>query len=185
MWTVSYAFDFGLGGIEMTVLRSIFFLCLVFGVSVAQTKNSKTTTRPDLSGVWVLDRSRSEIDPRLKEQDHILTIVHKEPEIRLTRTYEKNGRKFSNETIYYTNGRPEFHTRTGYDSEPETRWRGSKLVRKVVTSPYGGSSGVFENIPIVMIEEIELSADGKTLTRTVTHEHGFVGKQRYVFSRIS
>ena len=169
----------------MTVLRSVFFLCLVFGVSVAQTKNSKTTTRPDLSGVWAFDQSRSEINPRLRVQDHVLTIVHKEPEIRLTKTYEKNGRKFTDETIYYTDGRPEFHSRTGYTSEPETRWRGSKLVRKVVTSPYGGSSGIFTSLPIVMIEEIELSADGKTLTRTVTHENGFVGRQRYVFSRIS
>jgi hypothetical protein len=184
-WTVSYAFDFCFRWYEMTVLRSVLFLCLVFGVSVAQTKNSKTTTRPDLSGVWAFDESRSEIDPRLRDNEHLLTIVHKEPEIRLTKTYEKNGRKLTVETIYYTDGRPEFHSRTGYDSEPETRWRGNKLVRKVVTSPYGGSSGVFTSLPIVMIEEIQLSADGKTLTRTITHDHGFVGKLRYVFTRIS
>ncbi len=171
----------------MTVLRTVFFLCLVFGVSVAQTKNSKTTTRPDLNGVWALDESRSEIDPRLrdKEQDYVLTIVHKEPEIRLVKTYEKHGRKLTEESIYYTDGRPEFHSTTGYASEPETRWRGNKLRRKVVTSPYGGSSGIFTSLPIVMIEEIELSADGKTLTRTITHDHGFVGKLRYVFTRIS
>lgn len=171
----------------MPVLRSVLLLCLVFGVSVAQTKNgSKTKTTPDLSGVWDLDESRSEIDPRLvPERDYVLTIVHKEPEIRLTRTFERHGKKFTEETIYYTDGRPEFHSRTGYDSEPETRWRGKKLVRKVVTSPYGGSSGVFTNLPIIMYEEIELSADGKTLTRTITHEHGFIGKQRYVFNRTS
>ena len=171
----------------MTVLRSVLLLCLVFGVSVAQTKNgSKTKTTPDLSGVWDLDESRSEIDPRLvPERDYVLTIVHKEPEIRLTRTFERHGKKFTEETIYYTDGRPEFHSRTGYDSEPETRWRGKKLVRKVVTSPYGGSSGVFTNLPIIMYEEIELSADGKTLTRTITHEHGFIARQRYVFNRTS
>jgi hypothetical protein len=171
----------------MTVLRSLLFLCLVFGASVAQTKNSsKTTTRPDLNGVWALDEARSEIDPRLiEEHDYVLTIVHKEPEIRLTRTFERHGRKLKEETIYYTDGRPEFHSQTGYNSEPETRWRGKKLVRKVVTSSYGGSSGIFTSLPIVMIEEIELSADGKTLTRTITHDHGFIGKQRYVFNRTS
>ncbi len=171
----------------MNLLRSVFVLCLVFGVSVAQTKNgSKTTTRPDLNGVWAFDQSRSKVDPRFREnQDHTLTIVHKEPEIRLTRTYDVQGRKFTNETIYYTDGRPEFHSGSGYASEPETRWRGKKLVRKVVTSPNGGSSGIFTTLPIVMIEEIELSADGKTLTRTVTHDHGYVGPQRFVYNRIS
>lgn len=169
----------------MTVLRSIFLLFLVFGVSVAQTKNSKTTAIPDLSGVWALDRSQSEIDPRLKEPDYVLTIVHKEPEIRLTRTFEKNGRKFNEETIYYTDGRPEFHAHGGYNSEPETRWRGKKLVRKVVTSPNGGGSGIFTTLPIVMVEEFVLSADGKTLTPTITHDNGFIGKQQFVFNRIS
>jgi len=171
----------------MTVLRSILLLCLVFGVSVAQTKSSsKTTTRPDLSGVWAFDESRSEIDPRLNpERDYVLTIVHKEPEIRLTRTFERHGKKFTEETIYYTDGRPEFHSSTGYDSEPETRWRGKKLVRRVVTSPYGGSTGIFTNLPITTYEEIELSADGKTLTRTISHENGFIAKQRYVFNRTS
>jgi hypothetical protein len=171
----------------MTVLRSILLLCLVFGVSVAQTKNgSKTKTIPDLSGVWALDESRSEIDPRLvPDHDYVLTIVHKEPEIRLTRTFERHGHKLTEEAIYYTDGRPEFHSSTGYDSRPETRWRGKKLLRKVVTSPYGGSAGIFTNLPIMMYEEIELSADGKTLTRTITHDNGFIGKQRYVFNRTS
>jgi hypothetical protein len=172
----------------MNVLRSVFFLCLVFGVSVAQTKNStKTTTRPDLSGVWAFDKSRSEVDPRLrnKEEDFVvLTIVHKEPEIRLIKTYELHGRKLTSESIYYTDGRPESHSGVK-DPEPETRWRGNKLFRKSVTSPNGGSSGIFTSLEIVLTEEFELSADGKTLTRTITHSGVFAGKQRYVFTRIS
>ena len=172
----------------MNVLRSVFFLCLVFGVSVAQTTNgSKTKTIPDLSGVWALDDSRTEVDPRLRDkvQDYVLTIVHKEPEIRMTKTYEQHGRKKTEESIYYTDGRPEFHSRSGYNSEPETRWRGNKLVRKSVTSPYGGSSGIFTKLDTVLIEEIELSADGKTLTRTISHSGVFSGKLRYVFTRVS
>lgn len=171
----------------MNLLRSVFFLCLVFGVSVAQTKNSKTTTKPDLSGVWAFDQSRSKVDPRFidKDQDYVLTIVQKGPEIRLTKSYEKQGRKLREETIYYTDGRAEFHSGSGYHSDPETRWRGKKLVRKVVTSPNGGGGGVFTTLPIVMIEEFELSADGKTLTRTVSHDNGFTGKQQFVFNRIS
>ena len=178
----------GFGDIEMNVLRSVFFMCLVFGVSVAQTKNgSKTKTIPDLSGVWALDESRSKIDPRLrnKEEDYILTILHKEPEIRLTKTYQQHGRKQTEESIYYTDGRPEYHSRTGKDAEPVTRWRGNKLVRRTVTSLSGGISGTFPPLETMTTEELELSADGKTLTRTITHSGVFAGKQRYVFNRVS
>lgn len=178
---------FGFGGIEMNVLRSVFFLCLVFGVAVAQTTNgSKTKTIPDLSGVWALDESRSEINPRLrnKEEDYVLTIVHKEPEIRLTKTYQQHGKKKTEESIYYTDGRPEYHSRTGKNSEPVTRWRGDKLVRKSVAPPSGGTSGIFQ-VENVLVEEIELSADGKTLTRTITYSGAFGAKLRYVFNRVS
>ena len=179
---------FGLGGIEMNLLRSVFLLCLVFAVSVAQTtSSSKTKTTPDLSGVWALDESRSEIDSRLrnKEEDVVLTIVHKEPEIRLTKTYQQYGRKKTEESIYYTDGRPEYHSRTGKDSEPVTRWRGNKLVRKAVTAPRGGVGGTFPTLETVMTEELELSADGKTLTRTITHSGAIMMKLRYVFARVS
>ena len=179
---------FDCGGIEMNVLRSVFFLCLVFAVSVAQTTNgSKTKTIPDLSGVWALDESRSEINPRLrnKEEDYVLTIVHKEPEIRLTKTYQPYGRKKTEESIYYTDGRPEYHSRTGKNSEPVTRWRGNKLVRKAVTALRGGIGGTSPSLEAVMTEELELSADGKTLTRTITHSGVVMIKVRYVFTRIS
>ena len=172
----------------MNLLRSVFLLCLVFGVSVAQTKNgSKTKTIPDLSGVWALDEANSKIDPRLRDkvEDYVLTIVHKEPEIRLTKTYRQHGRKQTEESIYYTDGRPEYHSGTGKDPEPVTRWRGNKLVRRTVTSLSGGISGTFPPLETVMTEELELSADGKTLTRTITHSGTFMAKLRYVFSRIS
>lgn len=170
----------------MNLLRSVLLLFLVVGVSVAQTTSgSKTKTTPDLSGVWALDESRSEIDPRrIKEENYVLTIVHKEPEIRLTKTYQQHGRNKTDEAIYYTDGRPEYHSRTGKDSEPVTRWRGSKLVRKSVTAP-AGMSGPYPSLEIVMTEEFELSADGKTLTRTITHSGTLMRKVRYVFIRVS
>jgi hypothetical protein len=171
----------------MNVLRSVFFLCLIFGVSVAQTKNGSKTTRPDLSGVWAFDESRSEVDPRFRDkaQDFVLTIVHKEPEIRLTKTYQQHGHKQTEESIYYTDGRPEYHSRTGKDSEPVTRWRGNKLVRRTVTALSGSIGGTFPPLEIVMTEEFELSADGKTLIRTITHSGTITAKLRYVFTRIS
>ena len=172
----------------MNVLRSVFFLFFVFGVSVAQTKNgSKTKTIPDLSGVWALDESNSKIDPRLRDkvEDYVLTIVHKEPEIRLTKTYQQYDKQKTEESIYYTDGRPEFHSRTGNNSEPVIRWRGNKLVRKIVSAPFSAPSGNFPPVETSMTEEFELSADGKRLTRTITHSGTVMRKQRFVFTRVS
>ena len=171
----------------MNLLKSVFFLCLVFGLSIAQTK-SVSKTKPDLSGIWTLDESRSKVDTRLtdKLQDYVLTIIHKEPEIRITRSYKQDGRNHTEESIYYTDGRPEFNSRTGRkDSEPVTRWRGQKLVRRTVAKLTGNIRETFPPLEAVTTEEWELSADGKTLTRTVTLTGPINARLRYVFNRTS
>ena len=167
----------------MKILGSVIVLVTVLAMSFAQT-----TTKPDLTGVWTFDESRSKIDTRVadKLQDYVLTIVHKEPEIRVTRSYRQDGRDHTEESIYYTDGRPEFNSRTGRkDSEPVTRWRGQKLVRRTVTKLTGNSPATFPPLEAVTTEEWELSADGKTLTRTVILSGPMNARLRYVFNRTS
>jgi hypothetical protein len=167
----------------MRVLGSLIVLVAMMGVRFAQT-----TTKPDLSGVWTLDGSRSKVDPRLAEkvEGYVLTIVHKEPEIRITRRYQKDGRNVTDESVYYTNGKAEINSRTGRkDYEPKTRWRGNKLVRRTVWRAPGSIPETFPPLEVTTTEEWELSSDGKTLTRTVTLSGTLTGKFRYVFNRTS
>ena len=170
--------------IKMKILGSVIMLVTVLGVSFAQT-----TTKPDLSGVWTLDGSRSKVDPRLAEklEDYVLTIVHKEPEIRITRRYQRDGRNVTEESIYYTDGRAEINSRTGRkDYDPKTRWRGNKLVRRSSWKvPANIIPETITPLETVTTEEWELSSDGKTLTRTVTLSGTLTGKFRYVFNRTS
>ncbi len=162
----------------MKVAGSVIFIVSVLWVCLGQT-----TAKPDLSGVWRLDESRSKVDPSVAEitKDYVVTIVQKESEIRMTTSYQKEGRNVIEKSTYYTDGRPEIDLRTGRKVEGSTtRWRGNKLVRRIATK-------MVDNLPIeaVTIEEWELSADGKTLTLNLTFGGVRMGKFRYVFNRTS
>jgi hypothetical protein len=132
--------------------------------------------------VWALDISRSKI--RDKVVDYVMTIVHQEPEIRMTKKYKQDGREKLVEVIYYTDSTPEFNSQKGYrDPEPVTRWKGNKLVRRSTVRPPGIQT--FPPNEIVTSEEWELSPDAKTLTRTITTSGVISSKLKYVFTRIS
>jgi hypothetical protein len=168
----------------LKVLIKSLGLFLILTVCVAQTtrNDSNKTNGPDLSGTWVLDKSRSKIADKVV--DYVLTIVHREPEIRITKKYKQGGRDYLEELVYYTDGTPEFNSRTGRrDPEPLTRWRGNKLVRRTTSGPKGIQTS--PPLEIVTTEEWELSTDGKTLTRTILTTGMFLLKLKYVFSRSS
>jgi len=161
-------------------------LILTLSVCLAQSggKKSGKKTPPDLSGTWTLDYSRSSLDPALKRQtlDYVLTIVHREPEIRITKKYKQSGSEKSEEIVYYTDGRAELTSRGGHpDPESITRWQGDKLVRRTTY----GLDGVQTSPPleVVRTEEWKLSLDGKNLTRTITNSGMVMSKVRYVFVR--
>jgi len=171
--------------VEVRIIFSVGWVFLALNLCVAQAKNpSKAKTRPDLSGVWALDNSKSK--PIEKVSNYVLTIVHQEPQIRMTRKYTQGGREHTVEVTYYTDGRPESNPqrRVG-DPEPIIRWQGSKLVRRAISTPAGMTGHAFPPLEIVTREEWELSPDRTTLTRTITNSGIVTSKFKYVFNRIS
>ena len=168
----------------MKVLISILCLLLALGVCIGQIQNnSRTKTRPNLSGVWALDNSKSDLMQNVV--DYVLTIVHQEPEVRMTKKYRQGGREVSQETVYYTDGRPEFNSLKGRDPEPITRWQGNKLVRRSSVTPTGIATPTSPPIEFATKEEWELSPDNNTLTRTIMSSGVVTKKSKYVFRRIS
>jgi hypothetical protein len=161
-------------------------LLLTLSVCLAQSDGRKSNkkTPPDLSGVWMLDYSRSSLDAATKKKmvDYVLTIVHREPEIRIAKKYKKSGREYSEEIVYYTDGRPEISSGGGLrDPESITRWQGNKLVRRTTFGP--DRFQTFPPLETVTTEELNLSPDGKTLTRTITNSGMIMGRVKYVFVR--
>lgn len=174
------------GGMILKVCLGSLSLLFAVSVCLAQSNGNKSNkkTPPNLSGIWALDYSRSSLDPAMRKKvvDYVLTVDHREPEIRITRKYKEGGREYSEEMVYYTDGRAELSSRAGIRGpEPITRWQGEKLVRRSTFGP--GRFETFPPLETVTTEEWKLSPDGKTLTRTITNSGMIMSKVKYVFIR--
>jgi hypothetical protein len=129
----------------------------------------------------LLDETRSNVGSgkdRLSE--YSLNIVHHEPEIRMTKKYKRGGRQYSEELVYYTDGRPELKGGR-LDSQSMTRWREGKLVSTSRSMPTGMRTD--PPLEFTSTDEWELSKNGQTLTRTIITTGAIVLKSRFVFIR--
>src|SRR6185503_16317308 len=97
--------------------------CLLLTVLLSLSLgNTQKKAPPDLSGTWTLNPSKSNLGSEIT--DYVLTIVHNEPEIRFSKKFKRGKREISEETVYYTDGRPQFGDgQTPNASLPEIRWR--------------------------------------------------------------
>ncbi len=85
------------------------YFCLT--ISVAQDpKQTAVTTRPDLSGTWVFNLSKSDIGSRKGSplyDELTLTILHHEPELQIIRWLRKKKKETTQRLVYYTDKRGE------------------------------------------------------------------------------
>ena len=174
------------------MIRGITGCCLIAIVITCQAqqdqKKNDQRPRPDLTGNWVLDQSKSKLSKSQRDiTDYILTIVHQEPEIKITKKFKQAGRDYAQGWSYYTDGRPERLSLSG-NIEVITKWRGRKLYHRVKQS-----------IPLSPIpyedvteDQWELSDDGTLLKRTLSRStlggrhgrnSGEPSTERYVFTR--
>jgi hypothetical protein len=139
-------------------------------------KQKTAKPKPDFTGTWLLDRTKSNIGPPLLT-DQPLKIVHHDPELRVIHRVQNNGQSVEKDFVYYSDGRGETNPTTMYLStgtdmnkprsdkdvtKSKTRWDGNKLVtRSTLSSIIGGHSLEFD-----IVDEWKLSKDGKTLTQT-------------------
>lgn len=167
--------------------KAIFSLWLLIAATTCfaqtETERSNKQWKPDLSGTWLLDKSKS----REVDADHFtLVIVHLEPEIRITEKLEKDGRRWTKELVHYTDGRSDTNIEQGeHYSKTKIRWQGNTLVREQLHTSFGVK---FE---MVTTEEWKLSKDNKSLTRTIVNRQKISMNEtiiprlvrKYVFTR--
>lgn len=156
----------------------ISFLLLVnaFALTSAAAQSKQSKPKPDFSGMWLLDRKKSNIGDSTRP-DKPIKIVHRDPELRITHSFSASGQSQPKEFVYYTDGRGESNQATaflstGVDFNPQahdkdvakskTKWSGDKVItRSPLRSVIAGRVMEFE-----MIDEWKLSKDGQTLTQT-------------------
>jgi hypothetical protein len=136
--------------------------------------------RPDLSGTWALDKSKSKLGQlnqgRLAGADLTLFIEHRDPQIRILYRFTLKGQEILWQRILYSDGRGEVNSwlLSGSQVRSETRWEGASLVSTVRAEGRG-------DLPrAVALERWELSQRGKTLIITTSTKAETV---RLVFTR--
>lgn len=170
----------------MTFNKKIIFVFWAMSfvvVCFAPDKNSAAQSRPDLTGTWERNLSKSKRGNRAVGAGVVrLIISHKEPELKVTRHSDFKGKETITDSVYYTDGRGEKNV-TGFSAvvslglpyeniEPnqgssknpavksKTKWEGDKLV-----SRYSMNFAIQgRRVDIDVAEHRELSQDGKALT---------------------
>lgn len=151
----------------------------------AEIERSNKQARPDLSGTWVLDKSKS---PAVDADLFTLVIVHREPEVRITEKLLKDGRELKKESVHYTDGRSDSSVTKGqHYSKTKIKWQGKTLVIENIHTSFG------VRLEIVTTEEWKLSKDNNSLTRTVLNRQKISMNEtiiprivrKYVFTRSS
>ena len=154
----------------MLRMKRVIFLIWVLSLAAlcaAQDGKSKApATRPDFSGNWVLDHSKSSLgllERMLANAEVTLVVTHKEPELKISRKASVNGREQAQILTYYSDGRGETNPNIIGPTElkTKTKWDKAKLVSdasQTVNNPRGDA------IHIDSSEKREISADGNTLT---------------------
>jgi hypothetical protein len=178
----------------MKWLTLIFWLSLSVTLSFSQSSQNKQSspTRPNLSGTWTL--SKYEVTYDLDEAINIritMFISQTEPEVRINRKIIINGKEYNQELVYYSDERGERNSlliKGNEKMESKTKWDKDKLVSQGVikgeiisnsdTTLSDTLRSLGMNVPVKpikpdkytqkVIEEWELSSDGKTLTNITT-----------------
>ncbi len=142
------------------LIFSISLLVVVFTAPLSLALPAQEKPKPDLSGVWVVDQTRSDKSNNTLENSEIsVTIQQTENEITMVRRYQA----LSLTVKYFTDGR-EVSTKGSSGAsvvKARTKWDGDKLTSRTVTRR------IVMNRPVDLdiVEEWRLSKDGGTLTK--------------------
>jgi len=141
------------------LIKTTLFILILSLTAFGQADKNKSdkTIKPDFSGTWVIDESKN----KDFGYDLTLIVVHKEPEMKITKIYNFKGAKKTVEQTYYTDGSSVPESPMGFSTvSQKSHWQSSgRLVHTQQASKDGGKT-----IEQTITEKWELSTDGKILT---------------------
>ena len=124
-------------------------VCLCALIAAAQTK-------PDFTGSWKMNREKSKFE-RGGPDAILIKIDHKEPALTEEWSMSTPDGERSFQAKYTIDGKETEQEVMGRTAKTSAKWEGNALVIEFKTG-----EGFFKR-------KITLSADGKTITKTVTH----------------
>ena len=131
-----------------TGLFPFMFLTLVLGIAQAQT-------RPNLSGTWKVNMSKSDFGRGPAPEARTDSITHEDPNLKDTITQSNQQGEITYDMNYFTDGRETTNTIRGNEFKSTAHWDGDQLA----VESKGSLAG-----PVTLKDRWSLSGDGKTLT---------------------
>ncbi|MET0624661.1 MAG: hypothetical protein ABW250_16910 [Pyrinomonadaceae bacterium] len=168
---------------------SLLLACLAGGGAAARGDGKKERARPDFSGTWELDRSKSDFglfrDRPISKAESTLVVEHKDPELKITRTLRLGGQQETKQFAYYTDGRGETNPAAigAGEVKSKTKWDGDRVAAqsKLVWPGRDGAAGA----EVDVTQRWQVSSDGKSLTNSTVMSSAQTGVQemRLVYRR--
>ena len=132
-----------------TGLFPFMFLTLIVGIAQAQT-------RPNLSGTWKLNISKSDFGHGPAPDARTDIIVHQDPNLKDTITQSGQQGEITYDMNYSTDGKETTNTIRKNEFRSVAHWEGGQLAIE--------SKGSFGGAATTLKDRWSLSEDGKTLT---------------------
>jgi hypothetical protein len=155
---------------------TISFVVISICTASVYGQGKKLQPKPDLSGTWRFDISRSNVRPMASAGEEI-KITYQDPVLKIVRTVFVNGQSEQRELTYYTDGRGEVNPAISWlattpdpksehpkETKSKTKWSSDKIVIRATLRLTAGGHVMEEEV----VDEWKVSADGKTLTQ-ITH----------------
>ena len=124
--------------------------------------------KPDFSGEWKLNVSKSEYAPLPAPNSRTDKITHADPSLKITTTQSGQNGEYTTDLKYSTDGGETTNEVRGNPMKSTAKWDGDTLVITTKTS-FGGNE-------VTLGDKWSLSQDGKVLTinRHITSPQGEV-----------
>ena len=139
---------------KKTLVASSLILVLAAVSALAQD------AKPNFSGTWNMDLSKSDFGPVPAPDSLVAVIEHKEPSVKITTTQKGQQGEIVNERILTTDGKENTNKMRMMGGEQEikstSKWNGKKLTTAFKLDVQGA--------PVEFNDAWELSDDGKVMT---------------------
>jgi hypothetical protein len=131
-------------------LKTVFAVVALAGLALAADK-------PDFSGEWKMDASKSNLGPMPPPDSMVRKVEYKDPTLTITEARVGGPQGDVTTTMKYsTDGKETTNSVMGNDAKAVATWEGAALVIKTKLSLQGND--------LNLIQKLTLSDDGKVLT---------------------
>jgi hypothetical protein len=118
--------------------------------------SGQAQAKPNFTGEWKLDTSKSDFGPMPAPSKRTDKIVHADPNLKVTTTQSGQNGEVTVELKYMTDGSETTNELRGAPMKSTSKWDGDTLAITTKAS--------FQGTEITLADKWDVSGDGKTLT---------------------